>query len=122
MPILTQSKLYYIDYLPKIKDEYYFDLYIKFINCALERYDFPEGVREKHHIVPKCYLPSYMNLTESFKKNMVVLTAHEHYVAHYFLARALEGKMISAFRRMSYNSKYNTAKLPPQEDASDLLF
>lgn len=121
MPILTQSNLYYIDYLPKIKDEYYFEWYIKFINSALERYDFPDGIREKHHIVPRCYLPSYMNLNESFKKNMVILTSHEHYVAHYLLARALEGKMISAFKRMSYNIKYNTAKLPANEDIYDLF-
>lgn len=102
-------------------DEYYFERYIKFIDYAVTRFELPEGIIEKHHIVPKCYLPSYMTLTETFKKNMAILSSHEHYVAHYLLARAFGGKMVSAFKRMSYNSKYNTAKLPINEDASDIL-
>ena len=121
MAILTESNLHYIDYLPRIKDYFYFEKYIKFINKALESYDFPEGIPEKHHIVPKCYLPNYMTIEETFNRNMVVLSPHDHYIAHYYLARALGGKMDSAFKRMSYNSKYNTAKFPPDEDAFDLL-
>ena len=119
--ILTESNLYYIDYLPRIKDYYYFDIYIKFINQALERWDMPDGLTEKHHVVPKCYLPNWMTVEETFKRNMVVLTSHEHYIAHYYLARALGGKMEAAFKRMSYNSKYNTAVFPADECVSDFL-
>lgn len=121
MAILTRNNLYYIDYLPRIQDDFYFEKYIAFVCKALESFDVDEGMTEKHHIVPKCYLPKWMTLEETFKKNMVVLTSHQHYIAHYYLARALGGKMISAFKRMSYSTKYISAVLPPDEDISDLL-
>ena len=121
MDLLTESNLYYIDYLPKVKDHFYFEKYLKFISKSLECLDLPEGMTEKHHIVPRCYLPDWMTKEESFKKNMAVLTSHQHYIAHYYLARAFGGKMLSAFRRMSYNSKYNTAVMPFDEETYDLL-
>lgn len=121
MKKFTRDSLYYIDYIPRIKDDFYFEKYIKFISRMLERWDVPEGIPEKHHVVPKCYLPDWMTLEETFKGNMVVLSSHEHYIAHYYLARALGGKMLSAFKRMSYNSKYNTAVFPPDEDTYGLL-
>lgn len=121
MAALTESNLYYIDYLPRIKDHFYFDKYLKYVSKALERWDMPDGIPEKHHIVPKCYLPNYMTMEETFKYNMVILSSHEHYIAHYYLAKALGGKMESAFKRMSYNKKYNTAKFPADEDVYSFL-
>ena len=118
---MTESDLYYVDYLPRIADYFYFEKYLEFVDEKLHRWDMPDGIPEKHHIVPKCYLPKYMTLEETFLRNMVVLSSYEHYVAHYYLARAFNGKMLSAFRRMSYSKKYNQAKLPVEEDASDLL-
>ena len=122
MGAFTRDNLYYVDYLPKVVDDFYFEKYIKFVAKKIERWDMPEGVPEKHHVVPKCYLPDWMTLEETFRSNMVVLSPHEHYIAHYYLARALGGKMLSAFRRMSASPKYRDATLPPDEDTYGLLW
>lgn len=121
MGIVNDSNLYYIDYLPKVQDYFYFEKYLDFISKKLYSCDIPDGIPEKHHVVPKCYLPKWMTIEETFIQNMVVLSPHDHYIAHYYLARALGGKMLSAFKRMSYNKKYNKAILPFDEDAYDLL-
>jgi len=122
MSVVNDGNLYYIDYLPKIQDYFYFEKYLEFISRKLETWELDDsGIPEKHHVVPKCYLPKWMTVEETFIRNMVVLSPHEHYIAHYYLARALGGKMLSAFKRMSSNKKYNQAILPFDEDAYDLL-
>ena len=54
---------------------------------------------ENHHIIPKVFGG------KKIKSNMILLTAKEHYVAHYLLARFTSGnqntKMLSAFNIMS---------------------
>lgn len=58
---------------------------------------------EQHHIVPKC-----LGGTED-KKNLVLLTAREHFIAHKLLCEIYpnEGKLISAYWMMC-NMKSNT--------------
>lgn len=57
---------------------------------------------EEHHILP------YSLGGENSKENLVLLTAREHYLAHYLLVKITTGqdrkKMIWAFHRMQYSN------------------
>lgn len=59
-----------------------------------------DGYVEKHHIIPK-------SLGGSNKKdNIILLTARQHYVAHWLLWKAYKGSMTTAFNYMSGISRY----------------
>jgi hypothetical protein len=80
---------------------HYLNRYITFIaQCQIKNVGY-EGYVEKHHICPKAksFFPEY----SSFKKfpwNMIKLTAKQHFIAHWILARAFGDKMWNAFNIM----------------------
>lgn len=59
-----------------------------------------EGYKERHHIVPK----SLGGSNDSF--NLVDLTAREHFVAHFLLAKLLGGTQWHAIKRMRGNDGF----------------
>ncbi len=77
--------------------------YFNIIKNASERSQI-KGYTEKHHIIPKC-----MDGDNS-SKNLVILTAREHFLCHWLLTKMLEGKnkyrMIHAFWFMHINGEY----------------
>lgn len=81
----------------------YTKLYYIIINHARQHpYD---GYVEKHHIIPKS-----LNGTND-KKNIVLLSARQHYICHYLLTKMVTGhaqyKMIEAFSIFSNNTNRN---------------
>lgn len=85
----------------KPHNPHYLNRYITFIqNCQLKNIDY-NGYTEKHHICPKAkdMFPEY----KSFKINnwnRVILTARQHFIAHWLLARIYGGTMWNAFNMM----------------------
>lgn len=74
----------------------YLRIYTSLIDRAKNR--VVSGYTEKHHIVPKC-----LGGTES-PDNLVDLTAREHYIAHWILAKCHKNyKLIFAWRSMAMN-------------------
>lgn len=71
--------------------------YIKFIEyCKKNR--TTDKYTEKHHIIPISF-----GGTDS-EENIVLLSARQHYIAHYILAKATSHpKMIKALHRMTYS-------------------
>ena len=59
-----------------------------------------DGYCEVHHIVPRSLGGS------NDKENLISLTARQHYIAHWILARALGGSAARAFFMMSNFGKY----------------
>jgi hypothetical protein len=62
--------------------------------------EIPEGYKENHHIIPECMGGS------DDKENMVYLSAREHFIAHWLLAKIYDGtyygyKLASAFQLMT---------------------
>jgi hypothetical protein len=72
---------------------HYVKRYKSFINALKEQ--VVEGYTENHHIVPRSMGGS------DASDNLIQLTARQHYIAHWMLARAYKGKMSSAFWFMS---------------------
>lgn len=69
--------------------------YNNLIKKALER-EIPQGYTETHHIIPKC-----LGGTND-KDNLVVLTAREHYICHWLLAKQYKKKeLYYAFSMMA---------------------
>jgi hypothetical protein len=60
---------------------------------------------EKHHIIPKCYFKS--EKAASYKENLVLLTAREHYLCHYFLWKNCksDNRMFLAYYRILKGNK-----------------
>jgi len=62
------------------------------------------GAYERHHILPRKLYPEYKNS----KWNIIVLPTKAHYLAHYFLYKALSDKScVYAFNQMRRISKKN---------------
>jgi hypothetical protein len=72
---------------------HYIRRYESFINNLKNQ--LIEGYSENHHIVPRSLGGSDDNY------NLIKLTARQHYIAHWMLARAYKDKMSSAFWFMS---------------------
>ena len=74
----------------------YYD-YINYIKTLNRKLDYSE----KHHIVPRCLGGS------DDKFNLVVLTAREHFLAHYLLTKIYPDnyKLVDAFRMMGVINK-----------------
>lgn len=74
----------------------YYD-YINYIKTLNRKLDYSE----KHHIIPRCLGGS------DDKSNLVVLTAREHFLAHYLLTKIYPDnyKLIDAFRMMGVINK-----------------
>ena len=83
----------------------YKERYKKFI---LSRYDriIPDGIyTEKHHILPKSLGGS------DDSSNIIILTAREHFIAHWLLWKAYGGKMIYAFNMMNKNNEIKSSRV-----------
>ena len=78
----------------------YQDNYDQLIYLAKNR-SKPECYTEKHHIIPKAFGGS------DDENNIAILTASEHFIAHYYLYKIHHGKMMYAFLRM-YNQNKDT--------------
>ena len=85
----------------KENNAYYLYKYIKFIKNCQQKNDDLTGYTEKHHICPKAktLFPEYSSFT-LFPWNMVKLTARQHFIAHWMLARAYGGEMWYALKMM----------------------
>lgn len=95
---------YYENYLPIEKDEFHWNCYIKFIESRKLR-NFPiDSYIEKHHIIPKSYLPKNWSRKKKYENNFIILTGREHFIVHLILWKALDYKMVYAFHKM-INSK-----------------
>jgi hypothetical protein len=74
-------------------------VYDKLISTRLDRVLDKNEYYEKHHIIPKSMGGSNSN------ENLVCLTAREHYLAHWLLAKIYKnGSMICAFNSFCLNS------------------
>lgn len=75
----------------------HYDLLIK----KAQNRPIPDGYVEKHHILPKSMGGS------DEKENLVYLTAREHFVAHFLLAKHYgENQWFAIWRMQYYQSKY----------------
>lgn len=85
------------------------DRYLNFINSC----DSTNEYLENHHILPKaddCF-PEFSNL-KKFRWNSKLLSAREHYIAHYMLSKLFSGSQIFAFCAMNNkNSSKNTHRI-----------
>jgi hypothetical protein len=86
------------------KNYYDYIAYVKTLNRKKEDGEY----YEEHHILP------YSLGGDNSKENLVLLTAREHYLAHYLLVKITTGqdrkKMIWAFHRMQYSDASRKGK------------
>ncbi len=86
------------------KNYYDYISYVKSLNRVKRRKSDPNYVYyEEHHILPKSIFPEKKDDAD----NKVLLTAREHYLAHYLLCKIYNSgdahyKMLFAFHRMQY--------------------
>lgn len=87
-------------------NQLYINRYNNFIESRKNRIIPNETYVEIHHIIPV----SLGGLSD--KENLIVLTAREHYIAHWILSKAYHGKMDYAFWMMnlSTNDKHKRYK------------
>jgi hypothetical protein len=87
--------------LPKTNhNTHHLNRYINFIlHCSMLE-DDKNDYYEKHHILPASLFPKYKNLSKN-NWNSIRLTAREHYLCHWMLAKAFGGKMWFAFQAMT---------------------
>jgi hypothetical protein len=95
--------------------------YYSIIAAAKSRVLPPDIYTERHHIIPDCFYKNSRNKSgwldgnPNEESNLVILTAHEHFVCHLLLPKMTIGrakyKMINALLRTSvgfnYNGRYN---------------
>ena len=81
-------------------NQHYYTRYEKFIGSL--RNQAVDGYSEVHHVVPVSMGGS------NDKDNLIALTARQHYVAHWMLAKACGGSAARAFFMMSNFGKYGT--------------
>jgi len=79
-------------------NQHYYSRYQRFIDSLKSQ--AVDGYTEVHHIVPVSMGGS------NDKNNLIALTARQHYVAHWMLARALGGSAARAFFMMSNFGRY----------------
>lgn len=80
--------------------------YLKIYNNIINKrkIEKPTGYKEKHHIIPRC-----LNGTDE-NKNLIELTAREHYICHLLLVKIYKNtnnyyKLLNAFLMMNCKSK-----------------
>jgi hypothetical protein len=97
------SEFIYNQLLSKSISDHYTNRYIKFIiSCIKTNVNIDLDIyTEKHHILPKSLFIEYVDL-RSNPWNCSVLTARQHFIAHWILARALGGNMWHAFQFMCF--------------------
>lgn len=81
-----------------IKNEHQYARYQRFIESL--RTQFIDGYTEVHHIIPRS-----MGGADT-ADNLIRLTARQHFIAHWMLARAFGGSAARAFFMMSNFGKY----------------
>ena len=80
----------YEEFLPKVIDNEAFEEYLRIVSMRIDNPPV-DCVVEKHHIVPKCFLPeSEYNVLE----NIVALTPEEHLIAHKHLYFAIRNNKL----------------------------
>lgn len=101
------SDMKYIEVVRSIAlDNKYTRWYCSLVANAIQR-DICEGYIERHHVLPK----SFKLGGEKDKKNLVLLTAREHFVCHWLLTKMFDSeselskKMQQALRAMRLESK-----------------
>ena len=92
------DKILYHEFLPKVVDNDAFEKYLQIVTRRINNPPIDCAV-EKHHIVPKCFLPkSEYNVIE----NIVTLTPEEHLIAHKYLYFATRNnKLLYAIWQMT---------------------
>lgn len=78
---------------------HYMQRYLDFCKYIQDKGNRNLDYSERHHIVPK----SICSELENDDHNIVVLSAREHYIAHWILMRAVGGRMVFAFHRLAYD-------------------
>ena len=77
-------------------NDHYWQRYLKFIRSRTAT----DGYVERHHIYPRSMFPQLAD----DPKNLIPLTAREHFLAHWMLHKAFGGKMTNAFMYMRTGS------------------
>jgi hypothetical protein len=90
-------------------NQHYYSRYQRFIDSL--KGQALDGYTEVHHIVPVSMGGS------NDKDNLIALTARQHYVAHWMLARALGGSAARAFFMMSNFGRYGNVNSTTYEIA-----
>lgn len=92
-----------------IQNKYYAWYYSIISNARSEIRNKKDGYYERHHVVPKS-----LGGDES-ADNKILLTAKEHFIAHYLLTKMTSGedrcKMLFAMKRMSVSNQHHKRKL-----------
>ena len=97
--------------ITKKHNPHYLTRYWKFITyCA--RTEDSESKKFNHHILPKAkdLFPEYKSF-KVYPWNKIVLTARQHFLAHWMLWKAYGGSQTKAFRFMNKNTKNLTSKV-----------
>lgn len=98
-------------------NKHYTKRYINFIfGCIKKNIDLPEEVyTENHHILPKSIWPEYSELNLN-PWNCSVLTARQHLIAHWILAKAIDSQgMWYAFKVMMFMKNSNQNRYIPHK-------
>ena len=102
-------------------DNKYTRVYYTIVERAKSRILPDEVYTERHHIIPQSFYRArnktgWLSGDHNAKKNLVNLTAKEHYICHLLLPKMLEGeskyKMLCAIIRMAYSNQEQRVKIP----------
>ena len=85
----------------KPHNPHYLSRYIKFIENCQQKNVGHEGYVERHHICPRALFKEYIDFRDH-PWNCAKLTARQHFIAHWILARLYGNSMWYAFRMMCY--------------------
>ena len=103
-------------------DNKYTRIYYEIVNNAQQRTLSKEVYIEQHHIIPQSFYKSrsptgWVTGDYNAKKNIVALTAREHFICHWLLSKMTTGlahfKMANALQRLAFSkqsSEYMTAR------------
>jgi hypothetical protein len=72
---------------------------------------------ENHHIVPNCWCVGELKYLKSDKRNLVLLTGEEHFLAHYYLSKSFpkDSKLSSALWGMcNQSNKFQEREYDPE--------
>lgn len=94
----------------KPHNPHYLKRYLRFISAVQNTAD-DDMLYESHHICPKAsdLFPEYASFREN-PWNKIILTARQHFIAHWILAKAYGGSQIYAFWSMTTRQSRNSSK------------
>lgn len=97
--------LKYEEYPPEIKNSSLWNFYLSFI-ISLKKRKCPENTYvERHHIIPKNYIPKEF---WKDKENIIILTGSEHFIVHYILYLVFKDyAMTCAIKKMAESRGQN---------------